>query len=51
MLWNVFSDRFNNSCNFKRFSSKVKRDPIYEELNFNSVSVHSIPKRLSNSEI
>ena len=34
-----FSDHFNNSCNFKQFSSKVKRDPVFKELKFNSLSV------------
>ena len=47
VLWNFFSDHFNNSCNFKKFSSKVKRDPN----NFNSLSFQSLPKRLSNFEI
>ena len=46
VLWNFFSDHFNNSCNFKHFSSKLKRDPVFKELNFNSLPVQSVPKRL-----
>ena len=33
----LFSDDFNNSCNFKQFSSKVKRDSVFKELDFNSI--------------
>ena len=48
VLWTFFSNHFNNSWNFKQFSRKVKRDPVFKELNFNSLSVQSVPKRLSN---
>ena len=48
VLWNFFPYHFINSCNFKKFSRKVKRDPIFKELNFNSLSVQSVPKRLYN---
>ena len=34
----LFSDDFNNSCNFKQFSSKVNRDSVFKELDFNSIS-------------
>lgn len=27
----LFSNHFNSSCNFKQFSSKVKRDPVFKE--------------------
>ena len=30
------------------FSSKVKRDPVFKELNFNSLSIQSVHKRLPN---
>ena len=42
-----FADHFNNSCNFKQFFGKVKMDPVFKELNFNCLSVQSVPKRLS----
>jgi len=42
-----FADHFNNSCNFKQFSGKVKMDPVFKELNFNCLSVQLVPKRLS----
>ena len=44
----LFFRSFINSCNFKQFSCKVKRDPIFKELNFISLSVQSVPKRLYN---
>ena len=37
VLWNFFPMILINSCNFKQFSSKVNRDPVFKELNFNNV--------------
>ena len=36
VLWNFLSDHFYNL-------SKVKRDPVFKELNFNSLLVQSVP--------
>ena len=43
-----FPDHFKNFCDFKQFSCKVKKDPVFKELNFNSLSVQSVTKKLSN---
>ena len=43
VLWNFVSDYFNVSHNFKQFIRKVKLDPAFRELNFNSLTVQSVP--------
>ena len=45
VLWNFVSHYLNDSHNFKQFIRKVKVDPSFRELNFNSPSVQSVPKK------
>ena len=45
VLWNFVSDYLNDSHNFKKFIRKVKLDPSFRELNFNTQSVQSVSKR------
>ena len=44
VLWNIASDYYSD--NFKQFYSKVKRDNVIKELDFNSVSVQTQPKNM-----
>ena len=44
-MWNLVSDYLNDSHNFKQFIRKVKLDPAFRELNFNSFLVQSVPKK------
>ena len=45
ILWNFVSDYLFDSHNLKQFIRKVKLDPSFRELNFNSLSVQSVPKK------
>ena len=42
--WNFVSDCLNDSNNFKQFIRKVKLNPSFREVNFNSFSVQLVPK-------
>ena len=44
---NFFSDHFNNSCKFKRFSNEVKRDLVFKDFHFNSLSAQLVMDSLS----
>ena len=46
VLWNFVSGYLKDSCNFKQFIRKVKLDPSFREVNFNVLSVHSVPKNM-----
>ena len=46
VLWNFVSDYLNDSRNFKQFIRKVKLDPSFREVNFNVLSVQSVPKNM-----
>ena len=43
----LFSDHFNNSCKFKRFSNEVKRDLVFKDFHFNSLSAQLVMDSLS----
>ena len=45
VLWNFVSDYLTDSQNFKQFIRKVKLDPSFREINFNILSVQSVPKK------
>ena len=44
--WNFVSDYLKDSRNFKQFVRKVKLDPSFREVNFNVLSVQSVPKNM-----
>ena len=46
VLWNFVSDYLTDSQNFKQFIRKVKLDPSFREINFNILSVQSVPKKM-----
>ena len=46
ILWNFVSDYLKDSHNFKQFIRKVKLDPSFREVNFNVLSVQSVPKNM-----
>ena len=46
VLWNFFSDYLKDSRNFRQFIRKVKLDPSFREVNFNVLSVQSVPKNM-----
>ena len=46
VLWNFVSDYLKDSRNFKQFIRKVKLDPSFREVNFNVLSVQSVPKNM-----
>ena len=46
VLWNFVSDYLKDSRNFKQFIRKVKLDPSFREVNFNVLSVQSVPKNV-----
>ena len=46
VLWNYVSHYPKDSDNFKPFIRKVKLDPSFRELNFNFLSVQSVPKKM-----
>ena len=46
VLWNLVSDYLKDSRNFKQFIRKVKLDPSVREVDFNVLSVQSVPKNM-----
>ena len=46
VLWNFVSDYLKDPRNFKQFIRKVKLDQSFREVNFNVLSVQSVPKNM-----
>ena len=46
VLWNFVSDYLKDPRNFKQFIRKVELDPSFSEVNFNVLSVQSVPKSM-----